>query len=313
MPAVRFSRSRYEASSREIEMHMNSQKQKPVKAIPRFRNLSDHDFQSQYVKRGLPVILQGKAKDWKCVKDWSMTWLRENYGSDEVSIFDPLASSSSEVRYDVEVTDLSAVLDAIESGDNSKYSRFNRLLYDHPELVHDFDWEWLQHTRSSWSSGKTYQVFIGGKGTRTSLHCAGEHNLFTQVEGRKHWHLIEPSADIWLDPPITRTPYFYSMFDPASVDYDRYPGMEYAQVWECSLEPGDVLFNPPFWWHQVTNITPSIGVGFRWFDLLENIKINAVGTAMTLMSTNPTIWTATKHRTDFAAIFKQMQPEKTAP
>lgn len=313
VPAKRFHRNRSEASVREIEMHMSSQTQKPVKEIPRVRNISENDFQSQYVKRGLPVVLQGKAKDWKCVEDWSMPWLRENYGSDEVSIFDPLASSSSEVRYDVEVTDLSAVLDAIESGDNSKYSRFNRLLYDHPELVHDFDWEWLQRARSSWSSGKTYQVFIGGKGTRTSLHCAGEHNLFTQVEGRKHWHLIEPSADIWLDPPITRTPYFYSMFDPARADYTRYPGMEYAQVWECLLEPGDVLFNPPFWWHQVTNITPSIGVGFRWFDLLENIKINAVGTAMTLMSTNPPIWTATKHRTDFAAIFKQMQSEKAAP
>ncbi|MCH1583593.1 MAG: cupin-like domain-containing protein [Flavobacteriales bacterium] len=313
VPAQRFHRGRSEASVREIEMHMSSQKQKPVKEIPRVRNISDDDFQSEYVKRGLPVVLHGKAKDWKCVENWSMPWLRENYGSDEVSIFDPLASSSSEVRYDVEVTDLSTVLDAIESGDNSKYSRFNRLLYDHPELVRDFDWEWLQRARSSWSSGKTYQVFIGGKGTRTSLHCAGEHNLFTQVEGRKHWHLIEPSADIWLDPPITRTPYFYSVFDPASADYTRFPGMEYAQVWECLLEPGDVLFNPPFWWHQVTNTTPSIGVGFRWFDLLENIKINAVGTAMTLMSTNPPIWTATKHRTDFAAIFKQMQSEKTAP
>jgi hypothetical protein len=39
---------------------------------------------------------------------------------------------------------------------------------------------------------------------------------------------------------------------------------------------------------------------------MGNMKMNAVGTAMTLMATNPPIWTATKHRTDFAAIFKQM-------
>ena len=110
VPAKRFHRNRSEASVREIEMHMSSQTQKPAKEIPRVRNISENDFQSQYVKRGLPVVLQGKAKDWKCVEGWSMPWLRENYGSDEVSIFDPLASLSSEVRYDVEVTDLSAVL-----------------------------------------------------------------------------------------------------------------------------------------------------------------------------------------------------------
>lgn len=311
VPAMRFHRMRSKATSSAIEKAMSQPRRKPVKAIPRVSGISDRDFHDQYVKRGLPVVLEGKAMDWKCVKEWSMPWLRENYGTDEVSIFDPLASASSEVRYNVEMTNLAAVLDAIETGDTSKYSRFNRLLYDHPELVHDFDWKWLLGMRSKWSSGKTYQVFIGGKGTRTSLHCAGEHNLFTQVDGKKHWYFIEPKADIWLDPPVTRTPYFYSLFDPEQVDYDRYPGMEYAQIWECLLEPGDVLFNPPFWWHQVTNVTPSIGVGFRWFDIAGNIKMNAAGTAMTLMACNPPIWTATKHRTDFAAIFKQMNSKQS--
>ena len=63
VPAQRFHRGRSEASVREIEMHMSSQKQKPVKEIPRVRNISDDDFQSEYVKRGLPVVLHGKAKD----------------------------------------------------------------------------------------------------------------------------------------------------------------------------------------------------------------------------------------------------------
>ena len=253
------------------------------------------------------MVLKGKATNWRCVQEWSMAWLKSHYGNDRVDIFDPLDYDSKEVNYDVEVTTLSTILDAMEHGDTSKYSRFNRLLYDHPELVEHFDWEWLHQMRSTWSSGKTYQVFIGGQGTRTSLHCAGEHNLFTQVHGKKHWYFIEPKADPWLNPPVSRTPYFYSMFDPECPDYESYPGMAATQIWECTLEPGDVLFNPPFWWHQVRNITPSIGVGFRWFDLVDNLATNATGTALTLMATKPPIWTATKHRTDFAAIFKHMQ------
>ena len=104
----------------------------------------------------------------------------------------------------------------------------------------------LQQIRSTWSSGKTCQVFFGGQGTRTSFHCAGEHSLFSQVHGKKHWHFIEPKA-------------------------------------------------------------LSIGVGLQWFDLFDNLSSNTTGTALTLMATNPPIWTATKRKTDFATIFKHMQ------
>ena len=280
---------------------------KSVKSIPVRQGLSDREFQREFVRRGRPVVLKGKANRWRCVQDWSMDWLREHFGGDRVDIFDPLDAAAAEVNYNVESTTLSVVLDAMQRGDVSKYSRFNRLLYDHPELVEHFDWEWLHNMRSAWSSGKTYQVFIGGKGTKTTLHCAGEHNLFTQVHGRKHWFFIEPQADVWLNPPVTRAPYFHSMFNPEEPDHVAYPGMATTQIWECTLEPGDVLFNPPFWWHQVHNLTASIGVGFRWFDLVDNLSSNLTGTALTMMATNPPIWTATKHRTDFAAIFKRMQ------
>jgi hypothetical protein len=35
--------------------------------------------------------------------------------------------------------------------------------------------------------------------------------------------------------------------------------------YEVTLSPGDLLLIPPFWWHEVENITPeSIGVSTRW-------------------------------------------------
>ena len=59
-------------------------------------------------------------------------------------------------------------------------------------------------------SGKKFQVFIGGKGTKTSLGCASEHNMFTQVNGTKHWFLY---------PPISRSPNFYCKLDPDKRNY----------------------------------------------------------------------------------------------
>mgnify|MGYP001283379441 CR=1 FL=1 len=81
--------------------------------------------------------------------------------------------------------------------------------------------------RSNFSSGKTFQVFIGGKGTRTSLHSASENNLFTQVYGRKHWYLYPPDYDIVFTPPITRSPYFHSQFDPDNPDYESFPNTKF--------------------------------------------------------------------------------------
>ena len=86
---------------------------------------------------------------------------------DEVAIFDPLNSGNDTISYKVEKTTLKDVIESIKSGDTNKYSRFNRILYDHPELINDFDWKWLYKMRNNISSGKTFQVFIGGKGSQT--------------------------------------------------------------------------------------------------------------------------------------------------
>ena len=57
---------------------------------------------------------------------------------------------------------------------------------------------------------------------------------------------------------------------------------------------------------KITNKTNSIGVGFRWFNLKDSLKMSLTQTLLTIFSTNPPIWYATKNRTDFAKIFKYM-------
>jgi len=281
-----------------------------LRQIDRVTNISDHDLKKNYIDKGIPVVMVGKAKEWDCVKKWSPDWLLQNYCDDKVSIFNASTQEMTDVNYNVEETTLKDVLNAMKEGDTSKYSRFNRLLYDHPELVEDFDWKWLYNRRNTISSGKTFQVFIGGKGTRTTLHSASEHNLFTQVYGTKHWYLYPPENDVIFEPPVTRTPYFHSMFDPEFPNLEVFPNAKYLQAWECKLEAGDVLFNPPSWWHQVTNLDDSIGVGFRWFSPADSFKMSFMQTLLTFTSTNPPIWMATKNRTDFARIFKYMNKKK---
>ena len=306
LPATRYISKRDRILELFLSEKQNEIIQNNIQQVDRVKDISEENLKQNYISKGFPVVIEGKAKDWKCIKKWSLDWLTKNYSKDEVAIFDPLNSGNDTINYKVEKTTLKDVIESIKSGDTNKYSRFNRILYDNPELVNDFDWKWLYKMRNNISSGKTFQVFIGGKGSQTSLHCATENNLFTQVYGEKHWYLYPPKNDIFLNPPITKSPYFYSKFNPEKPDFNKFPNARFLTTFECVLRPGDILFNPPLWWHQVKNLSHSVGVGFRWFNPLNSIKASLVGTLMTLLSTNPPIWTATKHRTDFARIFKYM-------
>ncbi len=115
--------TRFEARRLQLQPLSKAPPQ-PVKQIPALEGLSDHEIRREFMRRGRPVVLKGKAAEWPCVQEWSMAWLKRHYGDDKVDVFDPLDASSSQVNYDVEVTTLSAVLEAMERGDVSKYSRF---------------------------------------------------------------------------------------------------------------------------------------------------------------------------------------------
>tara|TARA_B100001540_G_C15781889_1_gene631421 strand:+ start:401 stop:1402 length:1002 start_codon:yes stop_codon:yes gene_type:complete len=306
IPSNRFEDKRNKVILKLKNEYVKKNIKSKIKKVDRVKDISNNDLKHNYIKKGIPVVIEEKAKQWEAIKKWSPEWLLKNFYNDKTSLFNASINNKSKIDYKVKEYTLKDVLEGMKSGDKSMYSRFNRILYDHPQLIEDFDWKWLYEMRNYFSSGKTFQVFIGGKGTNTSLHAASENNLFTQIYGKKHWYLYPPENDIIFTPPITRSPYFHTLFDPEKPDYSLFPNAKHIVTWECELNAGDILYNPPSWWHHVTNKTNSIGVGFRWFNLRNSLKMSFTQTLLTIMATNPPIWYATKNRTDFAKIFKYM-------
>ena len=81
-----------------------------------------------------------------------------------------------------------------------------------------------------------------------------------QRVGRKRVWLASPLEPALLDTGI-------GVFN--SVDPRDPPEGDLAEVhwWETVIEPGDAVFLPAGWWHQVLAETPSVSVslgGFRW-------------------------------------------------
>ncbi len=65
-------------------------------------------------------------------------------------------------------------------------------------------------------------------------------------------------------------------------------------TWEAKLQPGDVLWNPPYVWHAVKNITDAIGVGYRWLTPSYSFKQAPLYATLDLFARNPNIFKSIK-------------------
>jgi hypothetical protein len=262
------------------------------KFIERKSNLSLSEFKKNYLKKGIPVVLDGAAKDWECVQNWSLEYFKKLHGEDEI-----LLSGDNYSEEAFEMLKLKDLIDNIREG-GQKYYRFYPLLSKHPEHIKDFDYSWLRERKASMPLGEFFQVFMGGKGTSTPMHNSTGANLFTQVYGEKKWVIYPPNKTVIVDPDPSKNlhrsaPYKTGVgpFDPFNPNYDYpYHLYQYIDSYEAVLKPGDVLFLPPHYWHAVTNLTDSIGVGYRWWSLFNSIKVSALYSILDVFILNPPFW-----------------------
>lgn len=139
---------------------------------------------------------------------------------------------------------------------------------------------------------------LSGSALWLLAHVAGS-NLLVQVHGHKRWWSYGAWQAALLHPPVDRSVFFHSQ---VSVEL---PTGRFArsQGWGVDLESGDVLFNPPLFWHQARNLDAAIGVGFRWFSLGAMLRSSAAQLVMTLTASNPSIWSARSSRGNFAKLY----------
>jgi hypothetical protein len=267
------------------------------------------EFRERYAATSSPVVLAGAARSWPAVGKWTPEVFAERFGDDEITLINVAreemrASTTHETTS--ETATLREVIEGMRRG-SKKYSRFAPLLENHPELMGDIDADWLAARRGSTGVGRFYQMFIGGAGTSTAFHSAAGANLFTQVYGRKRWLIYPTSYNPTYSIVRNRAPFFFTSLDPDDPDEERYPLFRHAHGWEVTLEAGDVLYVPPFFWHQVDNPTDSIGVGFRWYHLPSLLRSSPTQLLLTLAATNPPLWVVRKNRANFNKVYSHVE------
>lgn len=112
-------------------------------------------------------------------------------------------------------------------------------------------------------------LWLGNRTTAAS-HYDTSNNLACCLVGRRRFTLFPPDQIENLYPgPLDPTPggQVVSLVDPAAPDLTRFPrfaaAAEAGQVAE--LQPGDVLFYPALWWHNVEALDPFNAMINYWW------------------------------------------------
>jgi hypothetical protein len=134
--------------------------------------------------------------------------------------------------------------------------------------------------RLPWQRNILAKMYVGGPLTSTSFHCAPVMNLYLQAYGRKRWVLVSPRFTPFMYPALSKGLNWQSRIDFRNPNYEEAPLYRYVDRYETVLEPGDVLWNPPWVWHGVQNLTESIAVSMWWVNVTRSFANNAVLTPL---------------------------------
>eukprot|EP00597_Dinobryon_sp_UTEXLB2267_P000800 CAMPEP_0170073492 /NCGR_PEP_ID=MMETSP0019_2-20121128/10896_1 /TAXON_ID=98059 /ORGANISM="Dinobryon sp., Strain UTEXLB2267" /LENGTH=319 /DNA_ID=CAMNT_0010283049 /DNA_START=341 /DNA_END=1300 /DNA_ORIENTATION=- len=222
--------------------------------IPEYdwKNGDPDTFYNTFVAKPHPVVLRGFMKDTELLKKLNWTTVLENYGEEEVFL--------TKKELDGYPGKLREVQDPHVYLHNSE-----KLFTKYPEIRDLFQYERLE----SFLRMKVgyEQIFVGKEGTGSPFHHASVYNMFYMVDGQKTWWFIDP-YDTFLAYPISvlgKAAGVLLCLWPDTYHKEAFPLFKYCPVYKTTLNPGDVLFNPPWWWHSIKNVTPtSVGVASRW-------------------------------------------------
>jgi hypothetical protein len=230
------------------------------------------DFKAFTKGLSSPVLIQGGLKDSPACQKWDFNYFMKGYADKKIVCIDDssIQNSNQSIKdgalLDGSVKTLRAVIENIEQGGSNYVSNVSEFLQANPELVEELEITKLIENikKDSKFSRFNYlfsQIFMGNSHSVSALHCAIGTNLFVNVLGRKTWYLIHPKYTHLLKPHLNQYGLFaiseQDIFNPEDIS-QKIPHIS------VTLEPGDVLFIPPWWWHAVRNESElTIGVANR--------------------------------------------------
>ncbi|ASW74178.1 JmjC [Chryseobacterium piperi] len=232
-----------------------------LSSVPKVRKISSRNFQNQYMKLRLPVILEDFVDpNSPAFQKWNYDYFKEIAGNHKVNIYgSDLESLDRVASKPIAHTHFSEYLDLISTQPTEQRLFLFNLLSIKPELKNDLYYNDV-------TNGKILKwlpfMFFGGKGsiTRNHIDIDMSHVFITQFQGiKKIWLFPWEQSDLMYKLPYN----FHSLANIKEPDYNEYPALKYVKGYEAIIHPGETLYIPSGWWHYIQYETEGYSVSIR--------------------------------------------------
>lgn len=261
---------------------------------PLWRSIDEiHDVQynaipDEIVARAQPVVLRGVVRAWPTVKEATdthavMTRLKRYYNGEPTMIYQAEPSIKGRYAYTDDISTLNyqsvrgnvadmldEIITTLDSQHApSRYVASNHLHTHFPGFLDEHHLHIPQHTQTQTEHTPLASIWIGNHSVACA-HFDALENIACCVTGSRRFNLFPPEQVANLYPgPLHLTPggQPVTLVDIHNPDLTRFPNFAKAQQqgYETVLHPGDAIYIPSMWWHQVEGLSPfNVMVNYWW-------------------------------------------------
>ncbi|MBT4791728.1 MAG: cupin-like domain-containing protein [Halobacteriovoraceae bacterium] len=230
-----------------------------LKDVDIVEKFDDASFRQIYLEKGIPCVLKDRSKHWPALSKWNEDYLAEKLGEAEIGFSDAgFSEPGKNYMSTTKKMNFAEYLEQVKLGTNSLRVFAYNIKYYCKDLGADIKTLNIDMKISEFFCF----LFVGSKGGETQFHYDIDmtHIFHTVIKGNKTFYLYDKSMshNLYSHPYTVR-----SYVDVVNPDYDKYPRMKALEGYKVVLEPGDTLFIPTGYWHQVVYHEYSVAVSHR--------------------------------------------------
>lgn len=236
-------------------------------AIERRAGLSSQDFLDLYYAPGRPVILTGEMAGWPALGRWTPEGLKAIVGPRVVEYQDRRAADPDFER-DKDAHRVKGPFDAFidritspGAGNDAYLTAYNSQANAEALSPLQGDLGALPKFLNPRAEG---MMWIGAAGSFTPLHHDLTNNFIAQVVGRKRLKLLPAGEAGRLYNDVHVFSQIVDLDNPA-LSAARFAKLAGARMYDLILEPGEILYVPLAWWHQVRALDFSVTLTYTSF------------------------------------------------